>query len=207
MAFKNPFFSLAGQRERFRNVADVVGISAKSILPWSKDRVRADVKSKKLKGVLEFVANNPYTVAGIATGAGALFKGGAKAGIERLGRFVAGSFKRQPLKAAAVTGAGVIGAGALATSSKARKVAGRTLELSTPEGLSKTGGKLGEFIGKPSGSGFVELVGRSLPAAAVGAAAVGLPLAGAYLQKRLSGAAGTAARSEVQKCVGDEVHQ
>jgi len=62
--FSNPFFSVAGQKERLSNAAAVLGIAAN---PFRKDRIKANTSSVKANKALEVVANNPYSTAAVAT--------------------------------------------------------------------------------------------------------------------------------------------
>ncbi len=61
----------------WRNVVDVMKIA---LNPFSKERIKANIGEGAAATVLEAVANNPYTAAGLVTGVGALVRG-ATAGI------------------------------------------------------------------------------------------------------------------------------
>lgn len=65
--FSNPFFSVAGQVERIKNVGATL---SSALNPFSKDKIIATVSNPVLKSGLEFVANNPYSTALVAATAG-----------------------------------------------------------------------------------------------------------------------------------------
>jgi hypothetical protein len=58
--FTNPFFSIAGQKERISNVGKTLNAAFN---PFSKDKVVANVSNTTLKSALEGVANHPYIAA------------------------------------------------------------------------------------------------------------------------------------------------
>jgi hypothetical protein len=64
MAFKNSFFSVAGQKERISNVGKVLGI-ATGIYNPTKTTIQANTSSKTANKVIEAVSNHPYASAGI----------------------------------------------------------------------------------------------------------------------------------------------
>lgn len=75
MSFTQPFLSVAGQKERLVNVADVLSSPFK--FTGEKTKVIANVNNPLLKSGLEFVANNPLETAFLATpmGYGSVIKG------------------------------------------------------------------------------------------------------------------------------------
>jgi len=63
--FNQPFFSVAGQVERLKNV---VGVVNAAFNPLSKATVTANVSNPTMKAALETVSNHPYVSAGIIAG-------------------------------------------------------------------------------------------------------------------------------------------
>lgn len=60
-----PFFSLEGQKQRFRNIYEVGKIA---LNPFSQERIVSTTGSRSANAVIEAVANHPYITAGIAAG-------------------------------------------------------------------------------------------------------------------------------------------
>lgn len=67
MAFQNPFFSVAGQKERIANVGQVLGIATGLYNP-NKKSIVATTPIKPLNTALQTVANHPYITAGVVAG-------------------------------------------------------------------------------------------------------------------------------------------
>ena len=125
LKFKNRFFSKAGLKERGRNIVDVYKIA---LNPFSRNRIKANVKNKTLKKGLELVANNPYKTAAVIAGGvtaaryalpaakaliaktGAAKIGGAAAGVAT-GAAISGGMSRTLLAAGAGAAAGFIARG------------------------------------------------------------------------------------------------
>jgi len=115
MAFKSSFFSWAGQKERFKNVLDVLKISTG--LKKGKITAKAGILSKPL----EAIAEHPFIEAGALTGLTGIGRTAIKLTAAKAGTaFKAAKFGTQ----AKIVGAGLIAAPLLIKSKKARKAAG-----------------------------------------------------------------------------------
>jgi len=141
MVFRNKFFSLAGQKERLTNVKDVLSIA---INPFSKDRVKANVKNRTGKAALEFVANNPFTTAGLATPIGLTGKSIAASGLKATAGKVATRIGALPTKTKIIAGTIGIGAGSAALSAPKDQVIKVASGL-TPESFAKAGKDVGSI--------------------------------------------------------------
>lgn len=135
--FENKFFSVAGQKERLTNVVNVL---KSSLNPFDKNKVVANVENKTAKAALEFVANNPYTTAGLATGATAIIKAPVAAAAK-----VAKVAISNPVKSSLA----VVAVGAAAKSQTVRTTLIKSAGKLTPENLLQVGAKTGEFIDQP----------------------------------------------------------
>lgn len=60
--FKQPFLSIAGQKERIVNVGKTINAAFN---PLSKDKVVANTSNKTVNKALQTVANHPYATAGV----------------------------------------------------------------------------------------------------------------------------------------------
>jgi hypothetical protein len=187
MAFTNKFFSLAGQKERLKNVAGVLG---QALNPFSKANPVANVKSKPVKKALEFVAANPYSTAALAVPVAKPATLG-KAAVTKVLKVAA----KKPAVTIISTG---VGGGILATSQRARNVTGKAVSKLTPEALLGAGGSIGQAIDDPTVKNIKDALAKAaLPAAVAGA---GLALAAPAL-------AGGAASLISQKQTRDEIKE
>lgn len=168
--FSSDFFSVAGQKERLQNVVDVVSTAFN---PFSKDKVVANVQDATAKATLEFVANNPYTTAGIISA------GAAAPARSAIGSAVSGLSTTTKLVAGAATVAAVP---ALATSERLRVGAIKAIDTVTPEKIASFGAKTGNVVQNPSSGNLKNYLKEEAPliATAVGATALigGLRAAG-----------------------------
>jgi len=167
--FKNPFFSIAGQKERLLNVAGVVNAAFN---PFSKSTVKANIKSKPVKKVVETIANHPYAAAAVGATAAdpkAALAAGKAATKALLAKYAGLSTKSKVITAVAA----VPTAQLFATSKKARSAVGKVV-TEGPIQLSDLGKNVGKFIEQPSLSNLKNIVTESplVVAAGAGAAAI-----------------------------------
>ena len=162
MVFHRRFIS--GQKERFRNVFDVL----KSAVTGRG--VTADIRQPTLKRAVEFAASNPFLTAGfVAGGLSAPIRGAAKKGVVALGKVVGRKVAAKPLRFAV---GGLVGAGALVSSPTLRKKL-----VGAPKTLFEGGKTIGSGIeqiaaGDPEG-GLTTLQKGLLGAGVVGAVVAG----------------------------------
>lgn len=136
--FSNPFFSLAGQKERLTNVANVLSIAAN---PFSSGKVTANVQNSTVKAATEFIANNPYTTAAIVA------TGGSGAGRTAVSTAISGLSTSTKVAAAVIS---IPAASALASSERSRTAVINTASDLTPEKLAKFGNRVGTAIENPN---------------------------------------------------------
>lgn len=161
VSFSNPLFSLAGQKERLSNVIGTLRASLGS------GKVTADIKNPTLKAGVEFVANNPYTTAGIIA-----------AGASSAARSIIGSTisKASPLTKAGLA-AGSLYAGSVVISSPtaATSIIKGASEI-TPEQLVKGGIETGKAIESNTVDGWTAALKQNKGVAIIGGAILGSSL-------------------------------
>ncbi len=164
--FNNSFFSLAGQKERLLNVGATINAAFN---PFSKDKVQANVSNQSVKKTLEVVANNPYTVAGLATGASlispVLAKTAAATTLNVAKSLIPSTTKGKVIAAIATP----VIAGAIA---QQPKEIGKAI-IKAPKELANFGGDVANLLVDPSIENLKELVSES-PIITSGLAAAGL---------------------------------
>jgi hypothetical protein len=146
MAFTSKFLSIAGQKERLKNVGNVLSIA---LNPFSKDEIKASTSSKTVNALLEAGANSPYSTIALvgSAGSGSLLKGTTK---------VVSSLKPTTKIIGALVG--TVGAGTLLGSEKARVATIKTIGGLTPEKLIKGGKEAGQLLDSPSLKGAKEFL-------------------------------------------------
>lgn len=138
ITFKNPLTSLAGIKERLTNVKDVL---LTAINPFSSTKIEASSKLGVAKPIAEFVANNPFTTAGLAVAATSSAIKGA------VGKAIAST----TLKTKVVAGAAaLVATPALISSPKTVSTATKVVSGLTPESLVKFGANVGKTVETPS---------------------------------------------------------
>jgi len=68
-------------KERLRNVGAVLSIA---VNPFAKGKIESTIKNPVLKATTEFIANSPYTTAGVIAGGASVIKGGIGKAISAL---------------------------------------------------------------------------------------------------------------------------
>lgn len=165
MAFTNKFLSLAGQKERLKNV---IAVGAIALNPFSKDKIVASTSSPTVNAVLEAGVNNPYSTAGLVYG---LKTGAVSKGVSSLV-----SSLKPTTKVVASAGA-VLAGGTLIGSERARVATAKTIGALAPEQLLKGGKELGSVIDKPTLQGAIDFA-KENPILAGGGAVLATVVAG-----------------------------
>lgn len=138
ITFKNPLTSLAGIKERLTNVKDVL---LTSLNPFSSTKIEASSKLGVAKPIAEFVANNPFTTAGLAVAATSTAVKGA------VTKAIASTTLKTKVVASA---AALVATPALISSPKTVSAAGKVVSGLTPESLVKFGANVGKTVETPS---------------------------------------------------------
>lgn len=160
--FTNPFFSVAGQVERLKNVAATLNAAFN---PFSQEKVVANVENKTLKTALETVANHPYLAAGVV--AGGITAVAQPAAAAAVVKSAIPATTKGKVAAAVIAPVAI---GALTTSEKAREGV-----LNAPSSLANFGANVGKVIESPSLATIKETFKENpviATAATLGAAAV-----------------------------------
>lgn len=171
--FQNPILSLKGQKERLSNVASTLK-AAITLQP-----IKANVQSKTSKAALEFVANNPYSVAAVGAGitTGTLAKAVSSA-----------STKVKVLTGAAA----IVAAPPLISSASARKTAINVVSGITPESLFRLSSDVTKASQRPSKQSVLAIA-KENPVLATTISAAAVYLGGKAALNLYSGVINTAA--------------
>lgn len=177
MAFTNPFFTLAGQKERFQNVGAVLNIAFNPLRTDKKSTIAASVGGTTGK-VLTTIANHPYATAGVATviAKPAVAVTLAKQGLAQL-----------TTKQKIVAGAAALPTAQLLISSPKARGAVVTAGSTLPSTLASAGQVTANFIENPSlTTGKEALKNPIIATVAAAATAVGVIKAGALVSSALN---------------------
>ena len=128
-------------KERLANVGEVLNLS---VNPFAKGKIESSIKSPILKSTSEFVANNPYTTAGLITGATSIIKKGIVSTLSGL------TTKTKIL----TVGLGLTTAPALIGNPNAVSYLVKGAGALTPESIATTSYQAGQLSQNPSVKGF-----------------------------------------------------